>query len=128
MNSDVLDICCLEIEFTLKPGKRREFSRSSEDLLRHEGEGHVRTTVYEDREEPGHMIWIAEWASRRAVEEYMHGQGFAVLLGALRVLSTQASCRLVDQTGPARTAVEGLSSRPLKEAVATPIPFEESEA
>lgn len=88
--------CCLEIEFTLKPGKRREFTRSFEDLICHEGEGHVKTTVYEDREEPGHMIWTATWTSRGALEQYLRSEDFGVLLGGLRVLSTNASCRLID--------------------------------
>lgn len=88
--------CCLEIEFTLKPGKRREFTRSFEDLNCHEGEGHVKTTVYEDREEPGHMIWTATWTSRGTLELYLHSEHFGVLVGAIRVLSTSASCRLID--------------------------------
>jgi quinol monooxygenase YgiN len=113
--------CCLEIEFSLKPGKRREFSRSFEDLICHEGEGHIKTTVYEDREEPGHMIWVATWASRETLEEYLRGAEFSVLIGGLKVLSTQTDCRLVDEV---RTAAGmGLLSaeRTLGERQFTPI-------
>lgn len=88
--------CSLEIEFTLKPGKRREFTRSFEHQICDEGEGHIKTTVYEDREEPGHMIWIASWASREALERYMRTDEFGVLIGGLRILSSLTNCRLVD--------------------------------
>lgn len=98
MSTGTVRACSIEIEFTLKPGKRREFSRSFEDLHGHEGEGHIRTTVYEDREEPGHMIWIADWVDRLALERYMRGDKFGVLIGGLRVLGTLTSCRLVDET------------------------------
>jgi quinol monooxygenase YgiN len=98
--------CCLEIEFSLKPGKRREFTCSLEDMLCHEREGHIKTTVYEDRDEPGHMMWVADWANRKALEEYLRGEEFGVLIGGLRVLCVQANCRLVDEVSapaPARS-------------------------
>jgi quinol monooxygenase YgiN len=100
MRPDMAAGCCLEIEFTLKPGKRREFSRSFEDLLCHEGEGHIKTTVYEDREEPGHMIWVADWTNRDTIEAYMRSEEFGVLIGGLRVLSTHTSCRLISGAPP----------------------------
>lgn len=89
--------CSLEIEFTLKPGKRREFSRSAEELICLAGEGHVKTTVFEDRDEPGHMVWVAAWASREALESYIRSDRFSVLIGGLKVLSTGTNCRVVDE-------------------------------
>jgi quinol monooxygenase YgiN len=96
MSSELGGSCCLEIEFKLKPGKRREFARSFEELICHEGEGHVKTTVFEDREEPGHMIWVASWSSRESLEAYLKGEQFGVLIGGLRILSSLTDCRLID--------------------------------
>jgi quinol monooxygenase YgiN len=107
MDPELATSCCLEIEFTLKPGKRREFTRSFEDMMCHEGEGHVKTTVFEDREEPGHMIWVADWANRDSVEAYIRSEKFGVLIGGLRVLSTNTSCRLISGAPP--RAGRGLS-------------------
>jgi len=104
--------CLLEIELTLKPGKRREFNRSIEDLRSHEGHGHIRTTVYEDREEPGHMIWVADWANRQALNEYLRSDAFGVLLGGLRVLGVVTECRVVDESG---SPAPGEGARALKE-------------
>lgn len=89
--------CLLEIEFVLKTGKRREFVRSLEGLHSHEGIGHLRTVVFEDCEEPGHLIWIADWTSRAALEEYIESDEFRVLLGGLRVLGTVMDCRVIDE-------------------------------
>lgn len=85
----------LEIEFILRPGKRREFSRSFEDLIRHEGEGHIKTNVYEDRDEPGHLLWIATWNRRDSLDAYVSSDEFGVLIGGLKTLSSQTQCRLV---------------------------------
>ncbi len=90
--------CSIVIEFTLKPGKRREFSRSFEDFIGHERDGHIRTTVFEDREEPGHMVWMADWQDRAPAEEYLHSEQFGILLGAIRVLSSDASYRLIAES------------------------------
>lgn len=91
--------CILEIDFTLKSGKRREFNRSLEDLRSLEGEGHIRTTVFEDREEPGHILWVADWTNKTKLEEYLRSDGFGVLLGGLRVLGNLTRCRVVDDAG-----------------------------
>lgn len=90
--------CYLELEFMLKPGKRREFRRSFEGVELEMAEGHVRTTIYEDIEEPGHMFWVAEWVSRAHAERYLAGDRFGVLLGGLRVVGTLNSFRLVEES------------------------------
>jgi quinol monooxygenase YgiN len=113
--------CCLEIEFRLKPGKRREFARSFEDLICHEGEGHIKTTVYEDREEPGHMMWVATWISRKTLEDYLRGEQFGVLIGGLRVLSTESNCRLVNEVRPFASMGSLPAERNLNETNFTPI-------
>jgi quinol monooxygenase YgiN len=95
--------CLLEIEFTLKPEKRREFNRSVEDLRSLEGEGHLRTAVYEDRELTGHMIWISDWRDRTTLNVYIQSDSFRVLLGGLTVLGTVLECRLVDGSGSCAT-------------------------
>ncbi len=127
MPTGVAKTCCLEIEFTLKPGKRREFARSFEDLICHEGEGHIKSTVFEDRDEPGHMIWIGAWSSRSALEAYMHSRQFRVLIGGLKVLSSQANCRVVDEGCSHESPEPLLRGQNLKESRLIPIDLEKFE-
>jgi quinol monooxygenase YgiN len=125
MRSEQREACRLEIEFILKPGKRREFSRSCEDLQGHEGDGHIRTTVYEDRDEPGHMLWVADWTSRGALEGYMRTDKFGVLVGGLRVLSVLENCRVVvSGKGAGESSPALLSGRTLEESTAVPVNLE----
>ncbi|MCC7153633.1 MAG: antibiotic biosynthesis monooxygenase [Bryobacterales bacterium] len=91
--------CVLEIEFTLRYEKRREFNRSIEDLRNLEGDGHIRTSIFEDREEPGHFLWASDWTDRSKLEDYLHSERFGVLIGGLRVLGNLMRCRLVDSPG-----------------------------
>jgi quinol monooxygenase YgiN len=99
--------CSLEIEFTLKPGKRREFAQSFGELVGHEVDGQIKSTVFEDREEPEHMVWVARWKSRQTLEKFMKGKQFAILVGGLKVLSVSTVCQLIDEErdAPATEAV-----------------------
>lgn len=108
-------ISLLEIEFVLKPGKRREFIRSFQGLQGHEGEGHVRSTIFEDSEEPGHLIWIGEWTSRITLDAYMRGDRFGVLLGGIRVLGSVTDCRVIDEATVSVDTSVGASGRKLQE-------------
>lgn len=119
--------CSLEIEFTLKPGKRREFARSFEDLICHGGEGHIKSTIFEDREEPGHMMWVELWSSRESLEAYMRGESFGVLIGGLRVLSSQTECRLIDESVGTVASKSIPAHRSPKESRFTPIDLDSFE-
>lgn len=121
-----LATCRLEIEFTLKPGKRREFVRSFEELNCLEGKGHIKNTVYEDRDEPGHMIWVAVWTSRNALDVFVHSDQFRVLIGGLKVLSSGTSCRLVDGGRPVMPG-SALAGRVEGESQDVPIDLSEFE-
>ena len=111
MDLEASNRCILEIEFTLRHGKRREFNRSIEDLRSLEGDGHIRTCVFEDREEPGHMLWASDWTSRLKLEEYLHSESFGVLLGGLRVLGDLSCCRLIGEPGAVSTNPAAGTSR-----------------
>lgn len=101
MGFDLKVTCILEIEFTLKDGKRREFNRSIEDVRGIEGDGHVRTSIFEDREEPGHILWASYWSDRGKLENYLRSESLGVLFGALRVLAIMERCRLVSESAGA---------------------------
>lgn len=120
-------VCWLEIEFVLKPGKRREFARSFEDLICQEGEGHIKSAVFEDRDEPGHMIWVATWSSRAAVEAYMQSDQFGVVIGGLRVLSSRTDCRLIDEVHAAVATGAIPARRTPQESRFTPIDLSDLE-
>ena len=92
MTTNMANGCYLEIEFVLKPGKRREYTRFTEELRGSEGAGHLRSAAYEDLEHPGHILRISEWESLRALECYLRGDRFRVMVGGIRVLGTISDC------------------------------------
>jgi len=51
-----MTMCLLEISFRLLPGKHREFSQSVGMLMGGKGEGHRKTMVYDERDEPGRAL------------------------------------------------------------------------
>ena len=113
--------CHLEIEFTLKPGKRREFGRTLEDHQSQKRSGHIRTVVYEDRDEPGHMLWVADWVDRECLEDYMRSDDFVVLVGGLIVLSTVSYCRLIDPDRVVEHPGKNPPGRKIRQAKYSPI-------
>ena len=88
--------CLLEIDYHLRAEKRREFTQSASSLIQCEGEGHVRTVVYEDRDEPDHILWVEEWTGRDVLERYLSTDAFLALLGGLRALGTVLDCRVIE--------------------------------
>lgn len=86
----------LEISFQLLPGKRREFSQSMTMLTGSEGKGGMTGAVYEDRDDPDHLLWVEEWADRSILERHLDTDAFKTLMGALRTLAVVLDCRIVD--------------------------------
>ena len=91
-----MTMCLLEISFRLLPGKHREFSQSLVMLMRAEGEGHRKTLVYDERDEPDHLLWVEEWTDRAMLERHLETGLFKTLMGGLRALATVDDCRIVD--------------------------------
>jgi hypothetical protein len=84
----------IEITFRLNPDKKLEFEQSSEDLIRCEGPGHIRTKVLEQSGHPGLVIWRSEWSDRNRLNAYLDGERFKVLMGGLRTLGTRISLQV----------------------------------
>jgi quinol monooxygenase YgiN len=88
--------CLLEISFQLLPGKRREFSQSITMLTGGEAKGGRTSVVYEDRDDPNHLLWVEEWAERGMLERHLETDVFKTLIGALRTLAAVQDVRIVD--------------------------------
>jgi hypothetical protein len=84
----------IEITFRLNPDKKLEFAQSSEDLIRCEGPGHIRTKVLEQSGHPGLVIWRSEWSDRDRLNAYLDGERFKVLMGGIRTLGTRVSLQV----------------------------------
>lgn len=87
--------CFLEIDCRIQPEKRLEFTQSAESLTPAAGEGFVRTIIYQDRDEPDHILWVEEWSARESLDRYLLSEDFAALLGGLRILGTVLDCRII---------------------------------
>jgi quinol monooxygenase YgiN len=79
----------IEIRFRLNLEKRIEFLQSSESLICCEGDGHIRTTVFEEPDQPGLMVWRSVWSDRDKLNAYLDGARFKVLMGGIRALGTR---------------------------------------
>ena len=88
--------CLLEISFRLLPGKHREFSQSLGMLTSSEGTGHRKTMVYDERDEPDHLLWVEEWTDKLLLERHLETDLFKTLMGGLRALASIEDCRIVD--------------------------------
>ena len=88
----------LEIDCRIKPEKRREFRLNLGAVAQSRGFKRSAPVVYEDQNEPGHLLWIEEWSTRQDLEAYLESNEFLALLGGLKVLGTVEDCRIVDLT------------------------------
>lgn len=52
------------------------------------------SVVYEDRDDPDHLLWVEEWVERGMLERRIETDVFKTLIGALRTLATLEDCRL----------------------------------
>ncbi len=84
----------IEIRFRLNRDKRVEFAQSSESLICCEGDGHIRTTVFEEPGPPGLMVWCSVWSDREKLNAYLDGARFKVLMGGIRTLGTRVSLQV----------------------------------
>ena len=88
--------CLLEIGFQLLNGKRREFSQAIEMLTARNSRRGRTTVVYEDRDDPYHVLWVEEWSEREMLERHLETDRFKTLMGALRTLAVVQDVRIVD--------------------------------
>lgn len=96
--------CVLEIEFLLRPQKRREFVQSLEFFLASGDSGPKRIRLLQDRTEPDHLLWISKWLDLKELEDYTQVEQFRALMGGLRLLSTILDCRTVALDGSTQLA------------------------
>jgi len=88
--------CLLEISFQLLRGKRKEFSQSMTMFSDGKDQGDNTGIVYEDRDDPDHLLWVQEWAERVMLERHLETDQFKTLMGALRTLAAVHDIRIVE--------------------------------
>lgn len=89
------DTFLLQIDFTLNPEKRRELNSSLSSLTWKEGAGHVRTSVYEDRDDRDRCLLVTEWSDKKSLDRCFASDTYSALLGCLLTLGRISGCRLV---------------------------------
>jgi quinol monooxygenase YgiN len=90
----------LEIECRIRPGKQREFQLSIAGLLQSRERASMRALVYEEQDDPGHILCVEEWADQAQLEAYLKTDDFLALLGACHVLGEVLDCRVVELAAP----------------------------
>lgn len=76
-------------KISVPPENRKEFLQTLHpliDRIRHE-KGCIRYEVYQDVENENTFILVEEWDTQADLDEHLRSEKFAVLLGALRLLS-----------------------------------------
>lgn len=76
---------------TLRPEKRKEFLQTIGRLLEpmKETKGCVNFRCYVDTTDENSSLLLGEWETESDLNRYLHSEDFAILRGAIRVLSTQ---------------------------------------
>ncbi len=90
-----MSACFLEIDCRIPSEKHFEFTQSAASLTPKVGEGHAKTVVYQDFDDPDHILWVEEWSTRELLDQYLLTEGFSALLGGLKTLGTVLDCRLI---------------------------------
>jgi len=75
--------------------KRGEFLDAMRSLQKDRlaEQGISKSQVYEDRQEPTRFVVIDDWETDEDLQRYFSREGFRVLLGALRILCTEAEIK-----------------------------------
>jgi len=85
----------LTVDATVKPGKRKELldAMRAQQQERLEEPGIIRSQLYEREEEPLRLLIIDHWDKDEDLLRYIGKEEFRILLGALRVLCTEAEVK-----------------------------------
>ena len=82
------------------PGNRVELLQTLKNLRREQRNGQSRSCVecrvYEDISDSGCFLWMQWWRSSQQLEEHMRSVSFHTLLGAVKVLGSLESARIVE--------------------------------
>ena len=92
----------LEIRVQLTPDKRREFLQAFEFLStkQYRSSECIGQSLFEDVAEGRHFLWIEQWTSLKALEDYLKSDQFRSLLGAIEVLGELKNLHLVEFRKP----------------------------
>lgn len=88
----------LELSIRCEPARRTELQRSLQDLC---GEvvrecGSHECRAYQALDAPDRFLWLQWWRSQQHLEDYLASRSFRTLVGAVKVLATLESARIVD--------------------------------
>ncbi len=79
----------------VKADKQQEFRQAIGSLYNQEmeEEGLMKSTLYQEVNDPHGFRLITEWESRKDLEGYLRAEKFRVLLGALEILCAKSEIR-----------------------------------
>jgi quinol monooxygenase YgiN len=85
----------MTIVATVKPEKRAEFLDAMRSLQqeRTKEKRVIASNIYEGPDAPNLFRLIDDWETEKDLEKYCEGQGYRILIGALRTLCTEAEVR-----------------------------------
>jgi quinol monooxygenase YgiN len=88
----------LALSIGCKAGNRDELVQSLVHLHKEQGDGPpcVECRVYEDTSPGESFLWLQWWRSERQLEDYLKSVHFRSLLGAIKVLGTLESARIIE--------------------------------
>jgi quinol monooxygenase YgiN len=88
--------CLLEIECRILLEKRREFRLNVAVSAKRTAASCGPAAIYEDQNEPGHILFVEEWRSLAELQAFLESDSFLSLVGAFEVLGSVSDCRVVE--------------------------------
>lgn len=86
----------VKITMQVTPEKRQELLQALDELaeVKHQENGFCGAQIYLEMGRRGRLRLIEEWETLSDVEQYQRSEGFQILQGALRTLTTSAEIEI----------------------------------
>ena len=87
----------LELSLQSREGNRAELMQTLENLSAEQSTrgSSIECRVYEDLSRPNGFLWLQWWRSEREIQDHLSSVVFRTLLGAVKVLGSLVSARVV---------------------------------
>jgi len=87
----------LEIEFKVEPHRLADFNSDLTALRKLSSRSSQREAIFEDKTDATSFLWMAEWASRDLLTDFVHQEGVRTTLERIAACDLLAGCRLVEE-------------------------------
>jgi quinol monooxygenase YgiN len=88
----------IHVDLTLREGKSHEFFLTLQELdrLNRQASGYLGADIHRHPDDQNRLTVLLCWQTRRDAEQYQQSYAFAILRGALRVLTVSSQIELQD--------------------------------